>query len=303
MTDKYFSQRKQSASGYRSALSHDFWTAWLSTMRDFGRKQYLCEDFGRYCTCGARTDWDKDTIQERILAELGNVTFISFKSTLLSEDRMFDLIEFFYGFVSKPTDEPHECYCNDWHYGEFDRQRGRYEYTVEVNKLFDRFNHPYKLKKGRIILVISQTLDAPLTSLEIRTDDEHLRTLIEQAVSDFYHRSGSRKSLALRSIVDAFERLKTLEGHDKKDSVAKVVRNVSRIEAVQKAFDADMRELTRIANDFCIRHHEMGKKPIKDPDMVEFLFYLYFDFVRLILKRYNMIAGETSRESGEDAAV
>ncbi len=50
-----------------------------------------------------------------------------------------------------------------------------------------------------------------------------------------------------------------------------------------------MQELTNIANNFCIRHHEIGKKEINDPEIIDFLFYLYFNYIRLILVKYNMV--------------
>lgn len=297
MTDKYFSKRNKP---YEKTLSFNFWTAWLSIMRDFGNKNYLCEYFSDCCSDGHPMGFSDRAIQQKIFSELGELEFDSFEPTYLSQEQMFDLIELFYRFISKPTDSWYHQYCGSNHPKSYDRSQGRYEYTIEVNKLFERFNHPYKLQKGEIKLIGSPTLDAPLISLELDIDDEHLKGLIEQAISKFYERRSSEKYIALRLIVDAFERIKTLEGKDKKKSISKVISKMSPFKYVQENLDADLRELTDVANNFCIRHHEISKKPIGDLDIVEFLFYLYFNYVRLILKKYNLLKIKNKRNNNND---
>lgn len=297
MTDKYFSKRNKP---YEKDLSFSFSTAWLSIMRDFGNRNYLCEYFSDFCSDGFPMGFSNKVIQQKIFSELGELEFDSLESMRLSQEQMFDLIEFFYRFISKPKESWYHQYCGANHPKSYDRSQGRYEYTIKVNKLFDRFNHPYKLQKGEIKLIGSPTLDAPLVSLELDIDDKHLKGLIEQAISKFYERKSSEKYIALKLIVDAFERIKTLEGDDKKKSISKVISKISPFKFVQENLDTDLRKLTDVANNFCIRHHEISKKPIDDPDMIEFLFYLYFNYVRLILKKYNLLKIESSKDNSND---
>ena len=297
MTVKYFSKRNKP---YEKDLSLNFWTAWLSIMRDFGNRNYFCENFPNYCSGSFPTEYSSEKIQQKIFSELGELEFDSFETKYLSQEQMLDLIEFFYCYISKPIDSWYHQYCGSNHPKSYDRSIGRYEYTIEVNKLFERFNHPYKMQKGEIKLIGSPTLDAPLISLELEIDDEHLKGLIEQAISKFYERRNSEKYIALRLIVDAFERVKTLEGGDKKKSISKIISKISPFKYVQENLVADLRELTDVANNFCIRHHEISKKPIDDSDMIEFLFYLYFNYVRLILKKYNLLKIEGSKDDNND---
>ncbi len=44
-----------------------------------------------------------------------------------------------------------------------------------------------------------------------------------------------------------------------------------------------------IANKYMIRHSEMDKKDIDDPDFLEYLFYQYYIAIRLILKKYKCL--------------
>lgn len=286
MTRKYYSQRKRVLNSH---LNSDFWLAWLNTMQDFGSKNYLCEHFSNECCDGHPVGFNSETIQGKLYCELGDLKFSSFMTTDLSQDNMFDLIEFFFKYISKPTSGWNHGYCGSFHPESYDTPKGRYEYTIAVNDLFKRFNHPYKLKNGEIKLLGSPTLDTPLTTMELDTDDSHLKKLMEQALTDFYDRSGARKNQALQALVDVFERLKTIDHTNKKKSIAKIIGKLSPIECVQKNLNRDLRELTNVANNFCIRHHETTQKIIKDPDMVEFLFYLYFNYVRLIFKKYNLL--------------
>jgi hypothetical protein len=52
------------------------------------------------------------------------------------------------------------------------------------------------------------------------------------------------------------------------------------IERVNK----EMMELTEIGNNFMIRHTEVGKTPVDDPDQIDYLFHRIFSSIRLILK-------------------
>lgn len=223
-----------------------------------------------------------DKLDHKLRQELGDIKFVPFSETSasLSDNRKLDIIEFFYKYISKPIENIKN---------EYDKKAGRYEYTIAVNDLFEQFNHPYKLVKGEIRLTTCKVLDERILSLNITTDDQVLRELIESAVNYFYDRSGEHKKTGLEKIVDAFERLKTLEGTDKKGSIEKVFSKLSPFELVRNMLNQDMRDLTDIANNWNIRHSEIKTKSINDPNVMEYLFYSYFNFVYLILKKYDML--------------
>jgi len=44
------------------------------------------------------------------------------------------------------------------------------------------------------------------------------------------------------------------------------------------------RRLTEIGNTFMIRHTEVGKTPVEDPDQIDYLFHRIFSSIRLLLK-------------------
>lgn len=202
----------------------------------------------------------------------------------LKED-VFDFIEFFYRVISVPSGSYHSYYRHT-DYRDFDRENAQSEYIARINQYLQTCCHPYDFVDGEIRSSISPVLDVPIKEEEFAIDDSHLSSLLESAVADYFDKSGNNKRKALESLVDAYDRLKTIEPGDKKRSVETVISKLSTIEAVRQTLDDDMQVLTQISNDFTIRHHEMNKRQLGDDDFVEYLFYAYYNVIRLILKKY-----------------
>lgn len=93
--------------------------------------------------------------------------------------------------------------------------------------------------------------------------------------------------MAVEQIWDAFERLKTIYGEDKKDSTQKLINTVSNGSGTTKELlEKEFKELTRIGNEFHIRHFENGRKPLESDEFRE---YLYFRILSLISYCINKI--------------
>jgi hypothetical protein len=56
--------------------------------------------------------------------------------------------------------------------------------------------------------------------------------------------------------------------------------------ALAEHLDALLREMTSLSNDLTIRHHEIGTVEITDDaDLIDFLFYSYYNLIRFALLR------------------
>jgi len=110
--------------------------------------------------------------------------------------------------------------------------------------------------------------------------DNLINEKIEESKLYIRSKESNKKQTALEKIWDAFERLKTIYGEDKKTSVEKLIDTISNGSiATKKLLDKEFKELTEIGNNFQIRHFENGKEPLESDDFRE---YLYFRILSLI---------------------
>lgn len=126
---------------------------------------------------------------------------------------------------------------------------------------------------------------------EIKTDDVELDKLIKEAKNRFFNPQD--KQIALEKLWDAFERLKTYFGTNKKNSASKLV------DVVSENFDNELignefTLLTKIGNDFRIRHHEVGKKEITGNHHIDYLFFRMLSLITLSLKFIEQEKNKTS---------
>jgi hypothetical protein len=286
MNDAFYSQKARfHGRPPEPELSLDFRTAFGSYLERLTEEDWLCAEFPRDVCDGFSGGRDDDAIALRCREELGYDAWPVREGA--GTDRLLDLIQFFFLHVSKPTKSWFHDYCQRNHPTDYDPKVARYEYTIQVNKLFGRFNHPYRIQKGRIVRLSSELLDRVVFATEIQIDDNHLKELIQRALELFADRSGARKQEALRLIVGAFERLKTIEGGDKKRSVEQVLARVSPSAEIRAIMESHFRNITDLANRSTIRHHERDRAELRDPQFLEYLFYTYFNIVRLILQKYD----------------
>ncbi len=290
MSELYYTQRqKKNRQPHDPFVGLDFWVAFRTYIDRLSDGNYFCKEFANACSDGYPLGRYDKAVANRLKEELGQIEWPISTAISPGSATILNLVEFFYTYVAKPTKEWFHNYCGSNHPEEYDVSQGRYEYTIQVNAMLKRFNHPYKLQKGRILRIGSEIMDTRIGSVEFKTSDTHLLRLVDSAVENFYDRTGKKKLDGLRSIVDAFERLKTLEGVDKKKSIAKVISKLSPVEEVRSHFDAHLRKLTELANRYTIRHHERDKVVLEDESLIEYLFYSYYNLIRLILEKYGLI--------------
>ncbi len=118
---------------------------------------------------------DDASISARVMEELGDNGLWPVVVTRITTAQLLDLIEFFFRYVSKPTKWWDHQFCGSSHpTGTYESKTARYEYTIEINRMFERFHYPYKLRKGTVVHVSSALLDARVYNTEFQTDDERI---------------------------------------------------------------------------------------------------------------------------------
>lgn len=116
------------------------------------------------------------------------------------------------------------------------------------------------------------------------TKDEELNKLIGEAKERFFN-SGDRQ-IALEKLWDSFERLKTFYYPDKKHSTDVLINKLT-IDLQREVFDNEFDTLTKIGNNYRIRHHETDKKSISVENQVKYLFFRMLALIDLSLSVVN----------------
>jgi hypothetical protein len=65
---------------------------------------------------------------------------------------------------------------------------------------------------------------------------------------------------------------------------------------IKETLGCDLDSMWKIANEFMIRHTEVGKIPITDNDFRDYLFYAYYNCIRLILIKYKYVKAASEEE-------
>ncbi len=109
------------------------------------------------------------------------------------------------------------------------------------------------------------------------TSDKDLNELIEEAKDRFLN---TDRQIALEKIWDSFERIKTYyDSNPKKKNVSadKLSGNIS-VDFDKEFIDEEFKKLTKIGNNYKIRHHETSKLSLS----TEHIHYLFFRMLSLI---------------------
>lgn len=116
--------------------------------------------------------------------------------------------------------------------------------------------------------------------------DEELNKLLTTAIEKISDKYFTERTLALKELWDAFERLKTLyKDKDKKTSAKELVNAVSKGNTeISTWLNEEFVSLSKIGNSFNIRHSETDKTVITQTDFIEYLFSRMFSLINFCLK-------------------
>lgn len=174
----------------------------------------------------------------------------------------------------------------------FDRGAGRALFREEVERILRRNGVAYELtESGDIQQIPPEVLREAMTVAEFDTGDAELDDLLETARNKYLDKDPSKRGEALEKLWDAFERLKTLEDpRDKKQSIEALIEKSAQAKEFGELLDDESHELTRIGNDFMIRHMEVEKIRVPSSDHETYLFHRLWALVRFLLQSTNRLA-------------
>jgi len=231
-----------------------------------------------------RSDSGFDGVEELVTITINYWPLdISRKPTTIT---ILDIIEFCYRHVAKVTGRVLHSYCRHNHLT-FDKQDGQIEFAQKINIVFSRNGLAFELKPGGHI----ERLGPPILRESLRnavfaTGDSILDKMLEDSRSKFFSPKSDIRREALEKLWDSWERIKSIENPtNKRESIKTLLDKASPEHNFRDRLEQEATELTKIGNNFLIRHSEIGKPPIETLEQIDYLFHRLFAMIFMLLAK------------------
>jgi len=146
----------------------------------------------------------------------------------------------------------------------------------EINDIFQKTGLLYTLTNDLIVerVIEDGTLSSEVEKAISSVKEQGLKELLRESVMRFKQPNPAMRNDAVEKLWDAFERLKTYYTTlDKKKSTEKIVADMSNEQfEFELLFNTEFAALTKIGNDYRIRHHETNKTDITDIRHYDYFF-------------------------------
>lgn len=169
---------------------------------------------------------------------------------------------------------------------DFDRKVGLVDLRRDANEIFRRSGLAFAMDaNGRIERVappvLRERIDRQLPSTGRPSLDRRLARAVERYTSP----DPVEREEALEKLWDAWDELKTLQAKKPK-GIEALIAGVADHPQYREALNDDGLAMTKIGNDFQIRHTETDKIPLESSSQVDYLFGRLFNLVWLFLSTF-----------------
>lgn len=254
----YYSERKKGKSP-RDLLG--IGKHFIEIFNSFERYGYFVEAFGSYCVDGDYSGYVSKSFDDALKFAVGKKVW-RFEDNWekISEDNFFDIVEFLYTYVSKPTGGVYHSFGNcGFHFQHFDKTAGRQEFRDEINALISDYKDGFFLAaNGEIQQVVSKSLGRLIGKDTPTTDKESIEKKIKLAEEKFLRQKSSLEDRrdAIRTLADVLEYIRP--------QIKKIL------------ISEDEKDLFNIINNFGIRHHNQIQKTNYDQAVwLSWMFHFY----------------------------
>lgn len=242
-----------------------------SIYRSLEEGGYFQEQFGYSCVDAGEVPGKLGLdIQSALLLKLRKENLWPFPERFddLSEEDLFDLIEFLHDHCSKPDEGFFHSYSQcGWHYRTFDPAAGQTEYRQKINEIIESYGLGYELSESGEILEAASPGTEPLLTANLPVTDSNIRARVDSAIAKFrrYRSTAIERRDAVRDLADVLEYLRPQ---------LKIVLDKQ-----------DESDLFNIANNFGIRHHNQIQKTNYDQSIwLSWIFYFYLATIHAVVR-------------------
>ncbi len=293
MSQEYFSDREQGPRPRtEETISSVAWGGIAATIQSLVADGSFGESFPDGCPDGgAVIGGDFQQWYQVMRAEAADIEWPFNTSQVPTTLKILDLVEFCHRHVSKALRGSHHSYF-DHHHLTFDRAAGQAQYRERINRLFARNGLAYQLgDEGKIIRLAPVVLREQLQAAVFQTGDATLDAMLASARTKFLNPHSEVRREALEKLWDAWERIKTIEpGKDKKAQAAAILDKAASEPNFRALIEREALGLTKVGNDFLIRHSETSKTAIQSDAHVDYLFHRLFALIWMLV---NIRSGKT----------
>jgi hypothetical protein len=287
LEDLYFSEReacKQTRT--QETIGAPFWGGFIATIRARLSDGSFAEDFPVHCfEATYPTESDDRALGLLFRAEVADLSWPLNPDEVPETLTILDGVEFFARHISRPAESVNHSYGRHFHILSFDRAAGLAGYVTDLNRLFRRCCHPFEIESsGHVRRIGPPILHETLSTVIFQTGDSDLDRLLNVAREKFFDPDQSIRAEGLEKLWDAWERLKTLLPGDKRTSITKLLDQAVPESNLRERVEQEANALTKIGNDFMIRHTETNKTPIQRSTHLDYLFHRLFALMWMVLK-------------------
>ena len=229
-------------------------------------------------------------INGKIAAPATHIDYFADEETTDKYDQfaLLDLIEFFANNIHDVTIGTYHEYYGHNHLILRSSNATALIFKDEINETFQKAGLLYYLNGDLQIERIVE--NSPLTSEVEKTiagvKEIGTRELLQDAIAYYKEPRPGNRQIAVEKMWDAFERLKSYYSAMKKnESADKVISNMAAGQpAYVELFTAEFKTLTKIGNEYRIRHHETDKIEITDLRFYDYFFNRCLSLIALAIQ-------------------
>ncbi len=303
----YFSDRELGKKQPKlEEISVSLWNGIIALFEEYKRNNFFSFSFPDYCYDNNTLiiGFNEQVFNDRVKAEIPTIEIpISRKEITSNYDwgideqnsenenyvdkySALDFIEFLCRNFKTPEKKDYHKFFQHYHLDFVDNIEEKKEFISKLNQLFERNEIVYQI--GESCQVTRKTpIEYSELLREYKTDDEILNQLIDDALKKITSTRIEERKIALEKIWDAFERMKTYYKElKKKQSIEQLLEIATNGQASLKdELSKEARELTRIGNEYQIRHFETDKKEINQSEFIDYLFFRMLIFINMIISK------------------
>ncbi|MEF2691908.1 MAG: hypothetical protein U0O02_04250 [Eubacteriales bacterium] len=286
----FFSDRELGKSaGISEEISNELFNGILALYERY--QNNLAKQFPAHCPDGgAVVGLDRSAFSDAAKALIPNMEFIRCISAFdecPDKYAILDSIEFVYENLWDYKVGQYHSYFRHDHLDLLNTRECRKTFKDEINQMLERNGVVFYLDTdGKIKRQLPAEMDSLIQKLKIHTADQRLNELIQQATEDIRKPELKDRTYALEKLWDAFERMKTFYSSDKKTSSTQVFQKAaSTTPQFESVLTDEAHYLTKIGNEYQIRHFETNKIQIMDPKHIDYLYYRMLSLISLCIEQ------------------